>query len=230
MISYPTRNRLLQALSPDDLALLQPVETVDLPVRTSLEKMDEQFDHAHFIEEGVASIVLDNTGKPVEVGLAGNEGMVGLGLLAADRVSPFDAYMQVGGSGTRVPADRLMAACQASPSLRGLLLRYSRAFSIQIAATASANGRAKLDERLARWLLMVGDRTGTTFQITHEFISIMLGVRRSGVTLAIATLEGKGLIRAARGSITILDREGLIEESAGCYGLPEREYERLMTP
>jgi CRP-like cAMP-binding protein len=225
---YPTRNRLLQKLSPDDLALLEPLVQVSLPLRTPLEIAGEPLEFAYFVEDGVASIVLENLNRPIEVGLAGNEGMTGAGLVANDRLSPFHTYMQVAGSATRIETDRLVAACEASGSLRGLLLRYNRALSIQVAATASANGRAKLDERLARWLLMVGDRTGTTFHITHEFISIMLGVRRSGVTLAMQTLEGKGLIKANRGSITILDRDGLIEESSGAYGLPEREYERLL--
>jgi CRP-like cAMP-binding protein len=224
----PIRNRLLQRLSPDDLVLLQPLVHVTLPLRTQLEVAGEPVEFAYFIEEGVASIVLGNLSKPIEVGLAGNEGMTGTGLVADDRFSPFETYMQVAGSATRVEADRLVAACDTSPVLRILLQRYLRFLSVQVAATAAANGRAKLDERLARWLLMVGDRMGTEFQITHEFISIMLAVRRSGVTLAIADLEGKGLIRAARGSITIMDRDGLIEESAGAYGLPEQEYERLL--
>jgi CRP-like cAMP-binding protein len=106
--------------------------------------------------------------------------------------------------------------------------RYARAFSIQVATTALANGRSKLDERLARWLLMVSDRVGTTFPITHEFISLMLGVRRPGVTLAIQILEGKGMIRASRGSVTILDRHGLIGLANGSYGFAEAHYARLL--
>jgi len=112
--------------------------------------------------------------------------------------------------------------------IRRAFLRYARAFSIQVATTALANGRARLDERLARWLLMVQDRSGTTFPITHEFISVMLGVRRPGVTLAIQILEGNGLIEARRGVVTIVDRDGLIKLSNGAYGVAEKHYERLL--
>jgi len=169
------------------------------------------------------------TGKEIEVGLIGNEGLVGSSLALGDRTSVLETYMQVSGSGFKVEADRFIDTISKSPTLRDRVLRYTRYFAIQVAATASANGRAKLEHRLARWLLMVSDRTGPSFQITHEFMSIMLGVRRSGVSLAIATLEGSRLIRASRASITIIDREGLVKEAGGSYGLPEREYERLLT-
>lgn len=115
-----------------------------------------------------------------------------------------------------------------SPAIRRLFLTYARAFSIQVGATAVVNGRAKLEERLARWLLMVSDRMGASFRITHEFMSVMLAVRRSGVTLGVQALESNGLLRASRGSIHIVDRRGLIDAAGGSYGLPEREYERLL--
>ena len=226
----PTQNRLLRKLLPEDWALLEPARVV-LPLRTPLEHAGKDIEFAYFIDSGVASVVLDNVGgKAIEVGLIGNEGMVGGGLAVGDRTSAFETYMQVAGSGLRIEADRLTQAMATSSAIRDLVLRYGRAFSVQVAATASANGRAKLEQRLSRWLLMVSDRTGTTFQITHEFIAIMLGVRRAGVTLAISALEGDRLIRASRGSITILDRQGLIKEAAGSYGLAEREYERLLGP
>jgi CRP-like cAMP-binding protein len=99
----------------------------------------------------------------------------------------------------------------------------------QTSQTALSNGQSKLEERLARWLLMCHDRiNGDTVELTHEFLSVMLGVRRAGVTVGTHVLEGKGLIRASRGGITILDREGLEEEAQGFYGVPEASYARLI--
>jgi CRP-like cAMP-binding protein len=230
LTELPIENRLLKQLSSADLALLQ-LEAVQLPLRTSLEQPGVELEFVHFIETGVASVVLDTVdSKAVEVGLIGNEGLVCGGLALGDRTSVLQTYMQVVGSGFQVEADRFIAAMAESAMLRDLVLRYNRYLAIQVAATAAANGRAKLETRLARWLLMVSDRTGSTFQITHEFISVMLGVRRSGVSLALATLEGNALIRASRASITILDRPRLTEQAGGSYGLPEREYDRLLKP
>jgi CRP-like cAMP-binding protein len=184
---------------------------------------------AFFLEDGVASVVADIEGKlAVELGIAGKEGFIGLHLVYGDNIDPYQVFMQVDGSALRAGAAQLKAAIAQSEEVRGVMLRYARAFSIQVASTALANGRAKLDERLARWLLMVSDRAGATFPITHEFISVMLGVRRPGVTLAVQILEGNGMIRAQRGSITILDRARLIELANGSYGFAEAHYERLL--
>jgi CRP-like cAMP-binding protein len=117
-----------------------------------------------------------------------------------------------------------------SPTLRGMLLHYVQAFMIQTAHTAASNGSAKLEERLARWLLMAHDRTdGDELSLVHEFLAVMLGVRRPGVTVALHTLEEQGLIRARRGSILIIDRAGLEELANSSYGVPEAEYDRLMS-
>ncbi len=185
--------------------------------------------YIYFLEDGVASVVADSDGKmAVELGIIGREGTSGLGAMYGDRGNPFHIFMQVAGDGYRIEAAALAAAMGERPELRAIMLRFARAFSIQVAATALANGRSKLDERLARWLLMVSDRVGPSFSITHEFISVMLGVRRSGVTLAIQILEGKHFIRASRGSITIIDRNGLIETANGSYGFAEQHYRRLL--
>lgn len=229
MSNVPSKNRLLRQLSAIDVDLLGSLEEVDLPVRTPLETAGRAIDFAHFVEDGVISVVMDGGQKPIEVGLIGHEGMTGAGIALGDVLSPFDTYPQVAGSGLRVETGRLITALAASATLRMLLGRYNRALAIQIATTASANGGRLLEQRLARWLLMVADRTGPSFQITHEFIAIMLAVRRAGVSIAIAELEGVGLIRALRGSITILDRAGLEAASNGGYGFAEREYERLIS-
>jgi CRP-like cAMP-binding protein len=225
----PIHNQLLRRLSPDDLALLEPREYVVLDLRAPLEIANQRIDFVYFIESGLASVVADLPGKgAIEVGVIGREGMSGLSVVQGDTQSPFETYMQCAGAAHRIDVATLIQAQAASPALHAIFLRYSRAFSVQLANTAFANGRSKLEERLARWLLMVGDRMGSSFHITHEFLAMMLAVRRSGVTLALQMLEGNGLIRAGRGSITILDREGLIRSARGAYGLAEQEYARLL--
>jgi hypothetical protein len=137
--------------------------------------------------------------------------------------------VQVSGQAMRVPASHFVTALRQSPNMRMLLSRYARAFAIQVAFTALANGRAKLEERLARWLLMVHDRiVGDRIALTHDYMAVMLGVRRPGVTVALHILEGKGVIRAHRGEVVIKDREGLAAEAGGGYGQPEAEYARLL--
>jgi CRP-like cAMP-binding protein len=222
-----TRNRLLLSLDDAALSALAPV-SVPLALRQRLD-IEGPAETVYFIEDGVASVIADVDGKmAVELGIVGREGMVGLGVVYRDDENPFVTLMQVEGTAFAVEAGRLRSLMDERSDVQNVMLRFARAFSIQVASTALANGRAKLDERLARWLLMVGDRAGMSFTITHEFVSVMLGVRRSGVTLAIQILEGKGLIRATRGSVTIVDRAGLIEVANSSYGFAERHYERLL--
>jgi CRP-like cAMP-binding protein len=116
------------------------------------------------------------------------------------------------------------------PSLHRSLLRYAQVMSVQTSGTAFANAEHTIETRLARWLLMCHDRVdGDDIPITHEFMSMMLGVRRAGVTTTTQALEGSGLIRASRGVITVLDRDGLERLADNAYGLPEAEYARQMT-
>jgi len=221
-------NRLLRLMGDGAARLVASGTSVRIAMR---QRFDEgaSGEFAYFIEDGVASVIADIDGKmAVELGIIGSEGMVGLSLVYGDRAPPYVTVMQVEGNALRVPADDLIRAMAEDEKTRLVLLRFANAFSIQVATTALANGRNKLEERLARWLLMVGDRAGTTFAITHEFISVMLGVRRSGVTVAVQVLEGRGLIRASRGSITILNRDGLRAAANGAYGFAEAHYARLL--
>jgi CRP-like cAMP-binding protein len=137
-------------------------------------------------------------------------------------------FMQMAGTGSRITASNLRQAFEKSRTLQNCCLLYAHAFAIQTMYTAMANGRSKLEERLARWILMARDRADTDeLLLTHEFMSVMLGVRRSGVTVALHLLVKAGLIQAQRGIITIVDRDGLEEMSAGAYGVPEAESRRL---
>jgi CRP-like cAMP-binding protein len=223
-------NRILSRLPPDELGLLQPhLEAVDLPVRKPLENRNEAIEHVYFIEHGFASVVANGTGRSIEVGLIGREGLTGLAVIMGSDRSPHDTYMQVAGDGQRLPSAKLRRATAESPALHHSLLRYGHAFMVQTAQTALANGRSKVEQRLARWLLMANDRLdGDEVPLTHEFLSVMLGVRRPGVTVALNLLEKAGLIQTRRRAIAILDRTGLRKTSNGAYGAAEAEFKRLL--
>jgi CRP-like cAMP-binding protein len=215
-------NKLLARLPRADLRLLEDdLETVELPVRKQLQTRNRRIEHVYFLDSGIASIVA-NGDRAIEVGMIGREGMTGIPVLFgnADRV-PHDTYMQIAGRGQRLAAPKLRKAIAASLSLHQALLTAAHLFLVQMMQTALANGRGKIEERLARWLLMAHDRIdGDEIVLTHEFLAIMLGVRRSGVTTALQELERKGLIAHRRSVVTVLDREGLEEGSNGCYIAP----------
>ncbi|WP_228445664.1 Crp/Fnr family transcriptional regulator [Terricaulis silvestris] len=143
--------------------------------------------------------------------------------------SPNDAFVQLAGRAVRITSDDLREVLSQSTAFRQLAQRFVQVFMAQVAQTALANGRAKIEERLARWLLMAQDRLDdSNLTLTHEFIALMLGVRRPGVTDALNDLEGKGLIRSSRGALRIIDRHGLEATAGGIYGVPEAEYKRLI--
>ncbi len=215
-------NHLLSRLARPDLRLLEPhLVAVDLPVRRQLEARNKKVAQVYFLETGMASVVA-NGQHAIEVGVIGREGMTGLSVvLNGDGRAVHETYMQIAGSGLRMPAGNLREAIGASVALHQVLLRYAHAFLIQTTQTALANGRSKIEERLARWLLMAADRTDdSALSLTHEFLAIMLGVRRSGVTVALQGLERTGLISHKRGVITIVDREALESSSNGAYVRP----------
>ena len=133
------------------------------------------------------------------------------------------------GSGHRILQEALGEAMAKSESLRALMLKSARGFMIQTAHTALANGRAKLEQRLARWLLMALDRLTTdTVPLTHEFLAVMLGVRRAGITVAIHGFERRGLVTTRRGQLTVVDRGGIEQIAGSFYGTPEAELRRLL--
>jgi CRP-like cAMP-binding protein len=228
---FTVRNRLLRTLSPEDFGLLRPhLAPVAIDRSDVLIEANEPIEHIHFPEAGIASIVANTEdGRRIEVGVYGREGMSGTAvLLGADR-TPHENFYQVAGSALTMSSDDLRAALRRSPSLQGLLLRYVQAFQVQTAYTALSNGGYSIEERLARWLLMCHDRIdGDELPLTHEFLGIMLGVRRSSVTLATQVLEGAQVIEARRGRLKILNRAKLEEIAGDSYGPPEAEYARLI--
>ncbi|HUL07023.1 MAG TPA: Crp/Fnr family transcriptional regulator [Candidatus Acidoferrum sp.] len=229
MAAEKSPNRLLSRMAEEHLALLAPhLATVELPVRKPLESRNKQIGAAYFIEHGIASVVANGTGRSVEVGLIGREGMTGMAILMNTDRSPHDTFMQVGGGGQCISSSKLRRQLEESPALHRYLLRYGYAYVVQTAQTALANGRSKIEERLARWLLMAQDRLdGDQVPLTHEFLSTMLGVRRPGVTVALDLLEKEGVITTRRRIVTIVDRTGLRKISNGAYGVAEAEFDRL---
>lgn len=225
------RNRLLTALSADDLALLEPhLEQVNLARRHVLEIPNKPIENVYFIESGVASVVATNGhGERIEVGLIGCDGMSGVTVVMGNHRSPNSIYVQIPAEALVITAADLRKLLVKSDSLRKIFLHFAQVFMTQAAQTAVANGRAKLDERLARWILMVHDRTpGDDVAITHEFLGVMLGVRRASVTVALDSFKKAGLIDARRGGITIRDRKALEKIAGSFYGVPEAEFRRLI--
>jgi CRP-like cAMP-binding protein len=225
------QNRLLKALLPGDFALLQPsLELMPTELRQVMIEPNGPVRQLFFPESGFTSVVARGGGNQVEVGLIGREGLVGATpvLLGTDR-TPYEHFTQGPGEVLRIGIDDFQAAVDQSPSLRKLLLRFVQSLLIQTAQTAFVNATYTIEARLARWLLMCQDRIGgNELQLTHEFMSMMLGVQRTSVTLALQVLEGASLIRARRGRIEVCNRELLLATADDAYGLPEAEYTRLI--
>jgi CRP-like cAMP-binding protein len=213
------KNLILSRLSKSDFALLERwLEPVDLPLRKVLERRGKPISTIYFPESGFASVVANGTKSPIEVGLIGREGMTGLPVVLGNDRNFNEVYMQAAGAGQALRADNLRKAINKSVTLHRSLLRYVHAFLDQATSTAVANGRAKIEERLARWLLMANDRLdGPEVPITHEFLSMMLGVRRPGVTVALQELEREGVIVRKSRCVVIVDVAGLKKLSNGTY-------------
>jgi CRP-like cAMP-binding protein len=225
-------NLILDSIPHDDIALLEKhLEPVALPVRKRLHSVERRITDVYFVSSGIVSVVGTNgrRGKPAEVGIVGSEGLSGIEIVLADDRSQHEVFVQVAGHGFRMPAEKLEACMDSSATLRRALLRFASAFLIQVTETALANATAKADQRLARWLLMADDRlSGNAVPLTHEFLAVMLCIRRSGVTVAIRDLSRKGLVKNSRGAVLVQDRAGLAEYAGGIYGRSRNELRRLM--
>ena len=224
-------NRLLVLLGPADVDLLNPhFKSVTLEYRKALYEAHQPIEYVYFPVAGVASLV--NTmanGFASEVGTIGNEGMVGLPIILNDTMGPTTVYMQVPGEGLQLPAKILREAIEQSRTMRVVLAHYAHAFFNQIAQSAACNHAHDLDQRCCRWLLMTHDRVQSPkFLLTQEFLAMMLGVRRTSVTLAANKLKKLKLIDYNRGHVTILDRKALEKRSCECYAVSKREFDRLL--
>lgn len=227
----PAGNRLLQSLSPRDRSLLATdLVPTDLKVRDWFERPNRKIEHVLFPTAGVASVVAEHpNGRRIEIGLIGNEGMSGTAVVLGSDRSPHATYIQMAGAGYRLSVTALRRAMEQSATLRAVTLKFVQAFMVQTAHSAIANARATLNERLARWLLMAHDRArADALPLTHEFLSLMMAVRRAGVTEALQDFEEQGLIVCGRRAIEIIDRKGIEKIASHYYGTPEAEYRRLM--
>jgi CRP-like cAMP-binding protein len=227
-------NTLLGALSESDRALIEPhLQLVKLDRGQVLVARDEPVGQVHFLENGVASITAmsDDDGR-TEIGIIGRDGMSGTNLLLGDSRSPHDTFVQVSPADAfRLTAAQFTTAIEASATLRQTMLRYLKTLLVQVAQCAVANARHQIEARLARWLLMCHDRIdGNEVALTHEFMAMMIGAQRSGVTVALHVLEGTGTIRSRRGLVVIQDRAKLEELAGDAYGAAEAEYRRLIGP
>lgn len=229
--SSKTGNQILASLVAADFALLKPdLEIVELPLRRQLELCGRPIEYIYFLESGLASMVISaGANHNIEVAIVGREGMTGLPVLLGTDRSTHETFIQTGGRGLRVQTAKFKAAIERSPTLHRNLLRYAHTLVTQMAYTSLANGGYKIEERLARWLLMADDRTdGNTINLTHEVLALMLGTRRASVTNALADFQKRGILRMVRGCITIQKRGALEEAANGSYGIPEAEYQRLL--
>ena len=227
------KNILLAALSAEDFALLaQDLQPVELARAQTLLELGQRIEHAWFVEAGIGSLIaVSPEGHKVEAGLFGREAVAPAALILGSDTTSYQVVIQMAGHGHRIPAAALLSAIDASPSLRRVLNRYMQTLNTQTSYTALSNAIHQIDERCARWLLMVHDRVdGDDIQLTHEFLSLMLAVRRPSVTTALHVLEGNRLIRADRGWIQIRDRAGLEDFAGDAFGRPETEYARLIGP
>lgn len=227
------QNLLLLSLPPREFAALQPhFEWVDLKLRDILSEPSEPIEYAYFPAEGICSVIaVSPAGVRIETGLIGREGFLGASIILKVDHASYQAVVQSEGRALRVSPKHLLAAIETGAALNTTLLHFIHTFNLQTAHTALANGHHTIEERLARWLLMCHDRMDSnTFSMTHQFLAVMLAVRRAGVTEALHMLEGQKIIQSTRGHVTVLNRSRLEKAARGSYGVPEEDYERLIAP
>ena len=218
----PIGNRILLAIPDEEYAFLRDnLDYVDLPHYTVLHEPRKKLESAYFLNSGMASLVFNtNGGESVEVGVIGNEGFTPVPAAVGLNRSPHEAIMQVGGDGFRMGFDELQDVLPATPHLQRLLNRYATVHGLQTAQTAGCNRLHDLEQRLARWLLLIQDRVGSgLLRITHEFLAMMLGTDRPSVSLAAGGLRKKRIIEYSHGSVRVLNRKKLENSACECYGL-----------
>ncbi len=227
-------NRLLAALSASEYQRLVPhLEFVSLPLKQILYDSGELLRYVYFPNnQTIVSLVSTmEDGSTVEVGLVGNEGMVGIPVILGGNSTTNEAVVQMAGNAMRMNARLLKVEFERGGELQRLLLLYTQALLTLVSQTAVCNRLHTVEERLARWLLLVQERIHSDeLPLTQELISHMLGTRRAGVTVAAGTLSQAGMIRSTRGRITIVNQEDLEATSCECYRLIKAEFERLLSP
>jgi CRP-like cAMP-binding protein len=228
--SRPVGNWILDTLPAENYRRLLPhLQPVSFSFGDVTYEAGEQMRYVYFpLDSYFSQIYTMENGDTAEMGLVGNEGMVGITLFMGREQAGNSTVVQGSGQALRLTAEAMLAEFNRADHFQRLLLRYTQARIAQISQTAVCNRLHSVEQRLCRWLLMVQDRVHSNeLQMTHEFLSIMLGVRREGVTHAAQILQDQGYISYARGQIKILDRQGLEAQVCECYGVVRREYDRL---
>ncbi|WP_234413593.1 Crp/Fnr family transcriptional regulator [Ideonella sp. A 288] len=229
--SAPQRNQLLAALPPAEFDRWMPhLEWVAMPLGQVIYESGTAQHHVYFPTTAIVSLlyVMEN-GASAEIAVVGNEGIIGISLFMGGDTTPSRAVVQSAGEGYRLRAPMMKQEFDLAGPVMHLLLRYTQALITQMAQTAVCNRHHTLDQQLCRWLLLSLDRLpGSELAMTQELISNMLGVRREGVTAAALKLQDSGLIRYARGRISVLDRPGLEARTCECYAVVKKEYDRLL--
>jgi CRP-like cAMP-binding protein len=227
-IPQESMNKILASLPTTSQSWLDTLELVTLPTGTVLYEPDAKIEHAYFLNNALVSIVTMNSeGSTVEIGLVGNEGMVGVPAILGG-VTPYRAVVQMTGDAYRISGQNLRDEFRQNPFLRDLLLKYTNAFIIQIAQSSICNCYHTLQERLCRWLLVARDAVQSdVLVLTHDVIARLLGTRRASVTVAAGLLQRAGLVKISRGQLIILDPAGLEAMSCECYGVLRDGIQRL---
>ena len=227
------QNRLLSRAPPADFAMLAG-KLVPCTLRRNdiVSEANTQLKHAYFLEDGMASIGAESPeGQVTEAGVVGREGFLHPAVVLGSDTIPFKLQIQMAGHGHRVLIADLLQSFEQSVSWRRTLLLFAQINTVQGGFSTLSNAVHQIDERLARWLLMCHDRSSSDdLALTHEFMSIMLSVRRPSVTNTLHVLEGNGFIKNERGYVTIRNRAALEEFAGDAYGKPEAEYRRLLGP
>lgn len=226
-------NGILRALPPAQLKRLAPkFRMASIGKGAVLKRHASEAQHVYFpLECVVAMIAVGRSGTRVETGIIGREGITGFDIAHDDRYTPHELVVQIPGACLSLSTDDFQSAIAAVPELAALTSRFARAMATQLAYTALANAKLDVRSKLARWLLMLDDRSAshTPLELTHEHLASMIGVRRSSVTDALHLLEGDHLIRSSRSAVEVLNRKGLIAFAGEAYGIPEDEFTRLMS-
>ena len=229
MPQLDTANRILRSLPPARReAIIAASELVELPKLKLLYDVNQPIRDVYFIEDGIASVLsLLKDGSAVETSTCGREGMVGLPVFMGAETAATQAMQQVPGAGRRLSADAFRRHVEESPELRRAVGRYAQAVMTLVAQNSACNRRHSVEERCVRWLLMTHEQVeADSFELTHQFLSQMLGVRRATVTVTAGALQEAGYIRYHRGVITILNRAGLQDMACECYAIIHNEYAR----
>ncbi|MDP9840502.1 CRP-like cAMP-binding protein [Neorhizobium huautlense] len=225
------RNRLLALVPANEFQnIAEVLHPVDLPKGTVITRANEKIDCVYFLCSGIGSVVTTaKDGQRAEAGMVGREGFCPTSAGVGGTISIHEVLMQVPGQAYTMQLGAMTDILPTNPVFSNLLARYIQSFAAQISFTALCNANYQVDQRLARWLLMCHDRLdGDEIMITHDFVSLMLAVRRPSVTNAFHILEGLKLVFAERGRVTIRDRKGLEDFAGAAYGDPEEEYRRLI--